>query len=579
LERSDPPNNAFLSESPHQVRMWFSESVAVQLSAAYLLDINGQKIEGVRLMPDPTNRRLVTAELPLLEKGLYSLNWQVLSAADGHRTEGLLVFGVKLAPGGSLGAVAPSANGPDWLQALARGVTDVAVCGLFGVLIITLGLLFQTGADDYRQARGRARVWALGLAALAFLAGFAQFALLPGAITSPGTLLSSTQWGQAWLVRQALLALLCFAFLALRPLYAQESSRGLWAGTAAGAGLVLATLSYGAHTAFPASPALSLLTNLLHLLAAGLWVGGLIGLVFITRPFARGGLAGDGMARSVWAGFGRFAVLAVSVTIATGLLSASGLVLSSNGLTGSPYGLFLASKVGLVLLVGLGGLLNSLTLHPALARPIANALRRPSDHPLFSLRQLPLRISLEACLGLGVLILAGTLASTPPPNGIAYRYASVEQLPSVSAQQSDLILTMTIQPNQPGPNIIDLRVSSIRRPAPAEITRVILRMTYEGEAMGTQSADAILVSPNVYRLGGESLSLPGPWKLEVVVRRQGVSDVVFPLEWKVLPIGYQPGNYALQPWLLGASAFFFVLALVAFGWVVTARVREKKTRH
>ena len=127
LERSDPPNNAFLSESPRQVRMWFSEAVAVQLSAAYLLDINGQKIEGVRLIPDPANRRLVTAELPFLEKGLYSLNWQVLSAADGHRTEGLLVFGVKLAPGGSLGAVAPSANGPDGFQALARGANDVAV--------------------------------------------------------------------------------------------------------------------------------------------------------------------------------------------------------------------------------------------------------------------------------------------------------------------------------------------------------------------------------------------------------------------------------------------------------------------
>ena len=572
LERSDPPNNAFLNESPRQVRMWFSEAVSVQLSEALLLDINGQKIDGVKLSADPANRRLAIAELPLLQKGLYSLNWKILSAADGHRTEGLIVFGVGLAPGGTLGATDLSVSGPDWFQALARALTDLAICGLFGVLAVTVGLLFQTGTDFYLAARARALAWAAGLAGLAFLGGFLQLTLQPG-VTALGTLLGSTQWGQAWLVRQALLVLACFALLALRPWFIQGSSRRLWLGMAAASGLVLATLSYGAHEAFPASPALSLLTSLLHLMAAGLWVGGLVGLVFITRPFGRGSLSGNDLARSVWAGFGRLAVLAVSLTIATGLLSASGLVLSSNGLTGSPYGRFLVGKVGLVLLVGLGGLLNSLTLHPALARPVAAILRRPSGQPLFSLQRLPLRISLEACLGLGVIVLAGTLASSQPPNGVAFRYASVEQRTSASFQQSDLVLTMTIQPNQPGPNIIDLRVSSIRRPPPAEVTRVILRMTYEGESMGTQTADAVLVSPEVYRLGGESLSLPGPWKLDVVVRRNGVSDVVFPVEWNVLPVGYVPGIVSLQPWLVGASALFFILALaVILGlWMGKAR--------
>ena len=154
LERSDPPNNAFLSESPRQVRMWFSEAVAVQLSDAKLLDINGQTIEGVKLSADPTNRRLVIAELPLLQKGLYSLNWRILSAADGHRTEGLLVFGVGLAPGGGSAASAPSETAPDWAQSLVRGVNDIAVCGLFGVLAISLALLFQPGADFFPWRAG-----------------------------------------------------------------------------------------------------------------------------------------------------------------------------------------------------------------------------------------------------------------------------------------------------------------------------------------------------------------------------------------------------------------------------------------
>ena len=81
---------------------------------------------------------------------------------------------------------------------------------------------------------------------------------------------------------------------------------------------------------------------------------------------------------------------------------------------------------------------------------------------------------------------------------------------------------MAVEPNQAGQNIIDVRASSTRRPAPAEILRVIMRITYLGESMGTQSADAPMIDPGLYRLGGSYFSLPGPWKVDVVVRRKGI---------------------------------------------------------
>ncbi len=70
--------------------------------------------------------------------------------------------------------------------------------------------------------------------------------------------------------------------------------------------------------------------------------------------------------QTVWRGFGRFAVVAVGLTFTTGVFNTAGLVSSSGALLTSLYGKTLMVKVGLVLVVGLFGIGNSLVLHPGL---------------------------------------------------------------------------------------------------------------------------------------------------------------------------------------------------------------------
>jgi copper transport protein len=552
LERSDPPDNTELEQAPSQARLWFSEPVALNFTSVQLLDVTGQAVPNVSLGIDAKNPRLVVVSLPPLKSGIYSLNWKVLSASDGHDTLGLLVFGINASPAGLTGAAAATVA-PDPIQVAVRALLDIALCGLFGALVITLALLAKPLADTDDGAlqaaaasyRWRAVNWALCLAGLAIFAGIAQW--LVQVTTSTGkslaeldwpdavNLLVSTSWGQFWLSRQVLLlGVLGLLFARRRAMQSAWHARD-WAATALLAAAALFTYALTTHAAGLSSPLLPLLADFLHILSAGLWSGGLIALLVILLPVLGREPGSRQFFQSTWERFGRFAALAVGLTLATGLFNASGLVASLSALTGSAYGQTLALKVGLVLLVGLFGLANSLVLHPRLAAPFKRLFGLPAGWKPFDRSRLPVSIAIEALLGLLVFTLAGLVASNPPANTPEYRYVGIAQADEVTQRSGDLQVSLSVLPNLPGQNIIDIHAESTRQPPPADILRVILRMTYQGEELGTQSIDADVVEPGLYRLGGNYLSLPGPWKLVVVVRRKGVNDSLASFQWNVVP--------------------------------------------
>jgi copper transport protein len=561
LERSDPPDNVFLNESPRTVRLWFSEPVAIKFSKARLLDINGSQIGGVGIEQDPHTPRIVEVHLPPLGKGLYSLAWEVLSAADGHETTGLLVFGVGLAPQDHPQPGGQSIQAPPPAQALTRGISDVCGCSLFGALVISLGLLFphldkQEQQDAYEAARLRAANWSLGLAALGFISGFLLLWNQQDGVNglrAMGDLLVATGWGRSWLLREWLLLIVVILLWRTRWVLAQKSSLLVWVGASFLAALALASQTFASHASGLEHPFLPLLSNFVHLLAAGVWTGGIAVLLTTARIKPLFQPQSADFSRALWVGFGRFAAVAAGIVFTTGLYNTALMVSSSGALLTSLYGNTLLLKLGLVALVCLGGLINSLSLHPLLALPLLKLSGRKAKQGDSGLRRIPLTIPLEAAFGLGVFLIAGYLGSTSPANGIGYRFSGLTQDKSISRQVNDLVLNFSVQPNLPGQNIIEVQTVSVRRPPPAEIARVIFRLSYQGESLGTQSIDAVEIEPGVYHLGGGYLSLPGPWKIDVVIRRLGLPDTVSSFAWNVLPIGNGPNNFSLQYPLLFLS--------------------------
>jgi copper transport protein len=200
-----------------------------------------------------------------------------------------------------------------------------------------------------------------------------------------------------------------------------------------------------------------------------------------------------------------------------------------------------------MLLVGCAGLVNSLAINPALAAPIAKLFHRAEAWPPLPLRRLPYLMAVEAGLGLFVFLFVGYLTASPPARGPEFN-PPAEALPdSLSQQVEDLLVSLSVKPNIPGANVINIRVASTRRPPPAEVLRVITRFTYLDLDLGTVTADAEETEPGMYRLGGNYLSLAGPWEVEVAVRRRGLEDSVARFEWMVASPAARPVMVSAKP--------------------------------
>ncbi|HLY28219.1 MAG TPA: copper resistance CopC family protein, partial [Aggregatilineales bacterium] len=119
LVRSEPPANAVLDIAPTQVRLWFSEVPEPAFSKVQLYDRLGTEIGGVGVLKvDGSDSKLLSATLPPLPKGVYTIVWRATSQVDGHVTSGgfAFVYGRDQIPPGGLTLTAPgslpAASGP-----------------------------------------------------------------------------------------------------------------------------------------------------------------------------------------------------------------------------------------------------------------------------------------------------------------------------------------------------------------------------------------------------------------------------------------------------------------------------------
>jgi putative copper export protein len=158
-------------------------------------------------------------------------------------------------------------------------------------------------------------------------------------------------------------------------------------------------LEAGHSHAFAMSDAPSLLlSQALHLLATGAWLGGLVPLLIVVRQAPLD--AAQHAARS----FSTVGAACVAVLIVTALYQ--GTVLSGGlaGLTGTGYGAMLLIKATLFALLIALAAINRLGLAPALTGPAAERSRRA----------LSLSIAVETAIGLAVVFAASVLASLEP---------------------------------------------------------------------------------------------------------------------------------------------------------------------
>ncbi len=313
----------------------------------------------------------------------------------------------------------------DLLLIVARTLHFAAAIMLTGVFAferLVAAPAFGAAGADYRAARLRRRLLRLAWGSLAVLlvsgaawlvAVASEMSGRPGGLLLSqrllGVVLTGTRFGEDWLLRLGGAALLG-VLLALRHA-ARRRTEAAWSWAAlAVAAALLGSLAWAGHGAATAGGAgeLHLAGDLLHLLAAGTWLGTLPPFALLLADTRRPGNAqGLAVTRAASRRYSILALASVTALLAGGLVNTWFLAGTIPALVGTEYGRLLLGKIALFVAMLVVAAVNLLRLTPRLAAASGAATPRTAA-------QLRRNTLIEAGLGLGVLAIVGLLGILPP---------------------------------------------------------------------------------------------------------------------------------------------------------------------
>jgi copper transport protein len=547
LESTVPERGAVVERAPDQVVLRFSEPVEIAFGAVRVFDAKGNQVQDGEPFHPSGHGSEVGVRVPGdLADGGYTATYRVISA-DSHPVSGGFVFSV-----GSE-AAAPASSVADLLGddkagpvtsvafSVVRAVEYAAIVLGLGVLAVLLlawlpALRATTGAGAaWRDAAAafarRAQLLLIAAAVAGTLAALLALALQ--AATAAGTSLWAAVddtrevldtrfgvvWGLgavAWVLAGVLAAARPAAVPALRPATVGAAGSalpgpGAWTAALAVPLLTLALLpGLGGHAGVQDPVAVLLPANVLHVLAAGAWIGGIAVLV-LALPAATRLLESADRTRLLAATLARFSTVAlVSVAaLLTGGIVQSLLELGAvNDLWDTAFGRAIAIKAALVLvLLGLGALNRRHTI-PRLQRAASEG-ESPGATGVLLRRTL----RAEVALGVAALAVTGALAGYPPATALsAGPFSGSANLGPARAE-------LTVEPARAGANEIHVylfnRSDGRQYDAPKELR---FEASLPDRAIAPIRLDARKAGPGHYVVGAAALSPPGDWRLELVAR-------------------------------------------------------------
>ncbi len=412
LIRSDPAKDAVLSVAPDQVRMWFSEALNPAASTAAVVNAANQRVDrrDAFVSPDDATEMVVSLP-PNLSPGVYAVVWRTDSADDGHVLVGSFLFTVAR-PDGTVptlsGGTVLGQNALGGSNATGQGtgqLDGLALFNLLMIILVELGSIFWVGAqfwpifvllpsaEDHeelsasnQQAQQRfeqrfslptllllllANGGVLLGQALAITGGNVANAFAP---TLLANLVTSGRFG-TFLIMRVIVIILALR-LSLYQLQVYRSRRGFprlvnailpWANLVLGLSLFIA-MAMSSHAAAAVSSAgvFAPVVDWFHLVAAALWVGGMLYIATSYLPVLRRSPVAERAHSlvSVLPYYSPWALGGVVIMAVTGPFNATFQLSSWAQLLSTAYGRTLVVKVLLV-----GALLLTSAVHVLLLRP------------------------------------------------------------------------------------------------------------------------------------------------------------------------------------------------------------------
>lgn len=443
LVRTNPADGAVLATALDEVVLGFTEPVLVSGSGVRVF-----APDSTTLPVDPQIRANdLVLDLPDTQvDGTYLVTWRVVSR-DGHPISGSLTFSIGSVsaapvPGPELAAAEP---GGGVVQPALQAVSYLGFFLSAGLAIFAAFLLPRDASTAVRRRIRRVSRPA------ALLAGVAALLLVPVTLAhQQGVGLTALGMPWAGLTRDALLPLLLLllALVVLSSSQAVQVVRTRRVRVFAGGGVLLGAVSFAlsGHTRGTDMTALVVTTDVLHVLAGCIWLGGLVGLALTLPLLSREPVSGGrGQAARVLARFSATAAAFLAVLLASGTLLSWQLLGSWSNLVGTSYGRLLLGKIALVALaVGIAGW-NRFVLVP-------RASRGRSPRPLVR------AILAEATLLVVGLGITGVLVhqSTEPAAAASVQDRVGTSAPMVRTVQlgEEVEAVVSLSPGRPGANTV-----------------------------------------------------------------------------------------------------------------------------
>jgi copper transport protein len=542
-----PASGATVARQPPVVVFKFNQNVGGTLGAVRVYDAQGHEVDDLDVSHPQGRESWMGVGLRVgLPDGTYTATYRVISA-DTHIVYGGLVFNIGHAGAAPrftvAGLIERGRSGQVTAVAFGavRALDYITIALLIGGLAFLLGVWppafaeVQESTGEWSEAslafvaRGRRL---LMLAATLGLTASVLGILLQGASAAGVSLWSSieqpilentlqSRFGEVWGLRA--LDWLALGVLLASPLAqrGRPQARGGSAGTGnppwwlavalgLGAAYMAATPALSGHASVESPTAVFFASDVLHVLGASVWVGGIACLLF-ALPSATGRLEHSQRTRLLAATLRRFSPLALACVIAialTGVLQAYIDVRSLHALLHSAYGALILVKTVLLLALIAVGWVNRRRVIPGLTRLLADGLA-PGAVGVLARRTM----RGELALMLGVLAVTAALVGYAPPVDVASGPFSAST--TLGAAE----LEMTVEPARIGPNTIHLYLIDARTGSPFTATReLVAKALLPAKGIGPLALTVNAAGPGHYVLSSADLSPGGTWEIQITDR-------------------------------------------------------------
>ncbi len=508
IKKSTPLDNETVEKAPREVTIKFDESIQPSFNSIKVFDSEGNRVDQRNGRIDPKQPFILKSDLKKnLPNGSYRIKWKVVSS-DGHPVEGVIPFQI-----GEEGQDSTSIHNETkgytpkadliiirWLQYLS----NACFVGLiFFYMVVLPKELRETGTVDKKFFKlistGLIFLFLSILLSLPLQAsiesGYPWSEVFNFSIIE--NILMNTNYGRSWLIQIALL--LTLALLTSFISVAESTKRIiLWACLCLGAALLL-TKALTSHAAAQPNQLLTVAMDFLHLLAAAIWIGSLIGFVALLSIRKNTEIKQDYL--KMIKSFSKWGLGLVLLITITGLSGSFLYIPNLSALFQTNYGQVLTCKVILLLLMLLLAAVNFIKGKRGTTKGLGATLKG------------------ELSIGLVILMLSVVLTNLPTA------MQSPGPFRNTNTVNHGEQVTLRATPNIIGVNLFEVTLKDQEGQPIKEVEQLHLTFTMLEMDMGKETVSLTKTAEGKYEVKGLHFTMAGNWNVHVHVLTKSLESI------------------------------------------------------